>query len=184
MAKKFMVLDVEGYSTCKPYDVGFKITDKNGTTYEEYSIAIFPAVFENMQYRATHVNSQNLKSANEMAHRNIKEICNDTNKKYIKCFDIDSFFTAFIAIIQKHEINRIWAFNCSFDKSALHRLFGDSNFAILNSMVEFCDIATAILYTNLINKDYIKFCKKNGYITDKGNIQTKAEVIYRYLFSD
>lgn len=181
MSRKFIVLDVEGYSTCRPYDVGFKVLDKSGKTYEEYSTAIMPAVFDNMCYKAKVAQVSGLAAANEMAHRNIEEILNDKDGKYLKFFDIDKFFFAFIGIIQKYEIKRIWAYNCSFDKSALHRLFGDERFTILNSMVEFCDIIPAILYTRLLNADFIKFCKLNGFVTEKGNIQTKAEVVYKYL---
>ena len=36
----------------------------------------------------------------------------------------------------------------------------------------------------LLNKDYVKFCNKNGFITAKGNVMTKAEVVYRYLTND
>jgi hypothetical protein len=181
MSKKFIVLDVEGYSTCKPYDIGFKVTDKTGKTYEQHSIAVMPAIWENIQFKFEHLDNEGLKTANEMAHRNIKEILSDNKKKYIKCFDIDKLYFAFIGIIQKYKIKRIWAFNCSFDSSALHRLFGDDRFSVLCSMVEFCDIIPAILYTKLLNKDYINFCKENGFITLKGNIQTKAEVVYKYL---
>lgn len=184
MAKKFMVLDVEGYSTCKPYDLGFKITDKHGTTYAEYSIAIFPAVYENMIYKAEHRNNSKLTAAHTMAHKNISEICNDTNGKYIKCFNIESLFTAFVKILQEHNIKRIWAFNCSFDRSALLRLFGEEKFSIIQSMVEFCDIATAILHTRLINSDYVNFCKTHNFMTEKGNVRTTAEVIYKYLFDN
>lgn len=181
MSKCFIVLDVEGYSACRPYDVGFKVADRKGNTIEEYSVAVMPAVFDNMCYKSDLAHVNGLKSAHEMAHRNIEEILNDTDNKYIKCFNIDKFFTAFVGIIQKYNIKRIWAYNCSFDKAALNRLFGDEKFSIINSMIEFCDIIPAILYTKLLNKSYVKFCKKNGFITEKGNIQTKAEVVYKYL---
>lgn len=181
MSSKFMVLDVEGYSACRPYDVGFKVTDKSGKTYEEHSVAIMPATFENMCYKAGKALVSGLAGAHEMAHRNIEEICNDTQGKYIKCFDIDKFYFAFVTVIQKYNIKRIWAYNCSFDRAALNRLFGDERFNIINSMVEFCDIIPAILHTRLLNKEYIDFCKKNKFITEKGNIQTKAEVVYKFL---
>lgn len=181
MSKKFIVLDVEGYSACRPYDVGFQVVDKSGKVYERYSVAVMPAVFDNMCYKSDLLHVESLKTAHEMAHRNIEEILNDTQGKYIKCFNIEKFWTAFISIIQKYNIKRIWAYNCSFDSSALNRLFGEEKFSILCSMVEFCDIIPAILYTRLLNEDYINFCKSNGFITAKGNIQTKAEVVYKYL---
>ena len=154
MSKYFVVLDVEGYSACRPYDVGFKVADRKGNTIEEHSVAVMPAVFDNMCYKSDLAHVNGLKSAHEMAHRNIEEILNDIDNKYIKCFNIDKFFTAFVGIIQKYNIKRIWAYNCSFDKAALNRLFGDEKFSIINSMVEFCDIIPAILYTKLLDKSY------------------------------
>lgn len=158
-----------------------KLRIKAGKLFEEHSVAIMPATFENMCYKADKALVKGLMAAHEMAHRNIEEICNDVDDKYIKCFDVDKFYFAFIGIIQKYNIKRVWAYNCTFDKSALNRLFGDEKFSVISSMVEFCDIIPAILHTKLLNKEYINFCKKNGFITEKGNIQTKAEVVYKFL---
>lgn len=180
MSSKFMVLDVEGYSACRPYDVGYKISDKNGTSYAEKSFAIMPAVFDNMCYKSDMQAVKGLAGAHEMAHKNIEEILNDNKNKYNKVFDINSFYFEFLRDIQEHNIKRVWAYNCSFDKSALARLFGNK-FDIIENMVTFCDIIPAILYTKLLNKNYIDFCKSNNFVTPKGNIQTKAETVYRYL---
>ena len=62
----------------------------------------------------------------------------------------------------------------------MKRLFFDcdENFT---EKFEWLDIMTAILFTKLLTKKYVKFCRKNGFVTEKGNIQTKAEVVYRYL---
>ena len=32
-----------------------------------------------------------------------------------------------------------------------------------------------------MSKSYIEFCKGHGFMTEKGNVQTKAEVVYKYL---
>lgn len=180
MSKKFIVLDVEGYSNCCPYDVGFLVADKDGKIYEEYSVAIMPTIWENITKFFEYNTYSKMISANEMVHKNITEILSDKDNKYIKCFDTNKFFNFFVGIIAKHNIKRVWAYNCSFDKGALNRLFGE-NFPTIDNMVTFCDIIPAILHTKLLNKDYVKFCKNNNYITEKGNIQTKAEIVYRYL---
>lgn len=179
--KKFIVLDVEGYSDCRPYDVGFQVVDKSGNIYEEYSVSIMPAVEENLLKFYERRDTISLKSANEMAHRNIHEILTDTQGKYLKCYDIERFFKALLSVIVKYKVTEIWAYNVTFDRSALRRLFGEENFSILSEMVNFCDIIPAILYTKLLTKKYVKFCHENGYLTDKGNLQTKAEVVYRFL---
>lgn len=179
--KKFIVLDVEGYSNCRPYDVGFQVIDKTGYIYEEYSTAIMPAIEENLLNFYKYNNIIALKNANKMAHKNIHEILTDCNKKYLKCYDIDKFFKAMLSIIVKYKIKEIWAYNVNFDQYALYRLFGEKNFSILLKMIRFCDIIPAILYTKLLTKKYVKYCKNNNYLTEKGNIMTKAEIVYRFL---
>lgn len=182
--KKFMVLDVEGYSTCRPYDVGFRVVDKSGKVYEEYSVAFMPAIFENLCEMCRHHNNDGMRSANEMAHKNIQEILSDKDGKYKKCYSADNFFYCFMAILTKYSIKRIWAYNCTFDKGAIYRLFGEERFNIISNLVTWCDIIPAITYTYLLSADYVEFCKSNNFITEKGNIRTKAEVVYRYLTGD
>ena len=55
---------------------------------------------------------------------------------------------------------------------------------MINNLVTFYDIIPAILHTKLLTKKYVNFCNDNGYVTEKGNIQTKAEIVYRYLKND
>ena len=69
-------------------------------------------------------------------------------------------------------------YNVNFDKSALNRLFGER---FNNIELEYKDIIPAILHTKLMTKKYINFCRDNKFVTEKGNIQTKAETVYRYL---
>lgn len=179
---KFIVLDVEGYSTCKPYDVGFRVVDSKGKCYEEHSVAVMPAIEENLYTMCKYKEIEGMKDANEMCHRNIHEILTDTAQKYSKCYSIGRFWDALIMLITKHRIKRIWAYNCSFDSSALRRLFGEEKYSILCEMVSFCDIIPAILHTHLLTKKYVNFCKKNDFLTEKGNVRTKAEIVYKYLF--
>ena len=77
--KPFMVLDVEGASNCRPYNIGYIIGDKYGNIYEKRSIAILPCIWENLQ------NSNAF--TKHMTHKNIQEILNDiennnNNNKY------------------------------------------------------------------------------------------------------
>lgn len=182
--KKFIVLDVEGYSTCRPYNVGFIVGDKGGAIYEERSYAVLPAVWDNICYKVEKANVAGLKEAHEMAHRNIEEILNDNDNKYDRISDINVLFNDLLTIITKYKIKRIWAYNCTFDSGALRRLFTDEQWTIINNLITFCDIIPAILYTRLLNRDYIDFCKANGFMTEKGNVRTKAEVVYKYLTGD
>lgn len=169
--KKFIVLDVEGMSTEKPYNIGYIVADKHGEIYTKRSIAL-PSVMWN--------NLKNCFHAEKMTHRNIEEILTDfenPNFKY-KYKTIDRFYNDLLKDIAEYNIKTIWAYNVSFDKNALKRL-NEEKFSMLN--VEFADIWTAITYTTLMSKKYINWCKKNNKFTPKGYINTKAETVYQYL---
>lgn len=171
--KKFVVLDVEGGSSVRPYNVGYIITDRNGKIYYTRNAALHPCI---------HENDLNNYGAEEMERKNVTEIENDSEGKYEHFFSVEEFYKVFLEDMVKYKISKIWAFNCSFDKAAMRRLFSEHE-EIINSF-EWCDIATAILYTHLLTKKYVKFCRKNEYLTKKGNISTKAEIVYRYLTKD
>lgn len=174
--RPFMVLDVEGMSSCRPYNIGYIIADKYGNKFLEKSFAVLPCIWENLQ---------NCFQAQKMTHDNIQEILQDienSDKKYAYT-SIKEVKKMILKDITKHKVNEIWAYNCSFDKGSLSRLFAE-DFEILNNICTFYDIIPAIVHTMLLNKEYIDFCNKNGFITAKGNVMTKAEVVYRYLTND
>ena len=179
--RKFIVLDVEGYATCKPYNIGWLVGDKSGLTHRERSFAVMPAVWDNIVYKTEKQNVKGLQVAHEMTHRNIEEILCDDIGKYEKVYNSDSIFSALVEDITEFDIKRIWAYNCNFDRSAIDRLLNESQRTIINHTITWCDIIPAILHTRLLNRDYIEFCKSNNFLTDKGNIRTKAETVYKYL---
>ena len=47
--------------------------------------------------------------------------------------------------------------------------------------ISWLDIWSAIVMTKCCCKKYVKFCKKNGFMTEKGNCKTSAEVVWGYL---
>lgn len=177
MAKeRFIVLDVEGQQTCRPYNVGYIIADRYGKIYKKRSIALPQYFFENIN------NSIRTGICEEMHHKNIEEITQDFSKpkrkrKYL-ALGTNEFFKMFEKDVKKHKVKIIYAYNVTFDKGAMFRLFGE-RFADFN--FEFRDIITGILHTKLLTKRYLTFCKENGYMTEKGNYQYKAEIVYRYL---
>lgn len=174
IGKPFMVLDVEGMSTCRPYNIGYIIGDKFGNIFLERSFAILPCIWENLQ---------NCLQAKEMTHKNIQEILsdieNDTKRKYVYN-SIEEVKKLILNDCIKYHVGEIWAYNCAFDRGSLKRLFGE-DWTMLDNLVNFYDIIPAIVRTTLLNKNYVKWCNKNGFITQKGNVMTKAEIVYKYL---
>ena len=77
MSKNIIVLDVEGMSGKRPYNIGFLVADLKGHIYEEYSFAIMPAIWENLE---TAIKTVQI-APKEMTHKNIQEILQN-NKKY------------------------------------------------------------------------------------------------------
>lgn len=174
IGKPFVVLDVEGMSTCRPYNIGYIIGDKFGNIFLERSFAVLPCVWENLK---------NCLQAKEMTHKNIQEILGDiensTTRKYVYN-SIEEVKKLILNDFIKYKVNEVWAYNAAFDKSSIKRLFND-DWAMIDNLVTFYDIIPAIVHTKLLNKNYVNWCNKNGFITQKGNVQTKAEIVYKYL---
>lgn len=179
--EKFMVLDVEGMSSLVPYNVGYIIADRYGQIYKEYSYALPQNVCVNV------MRCNETQQAIEMTARNIQEILLDYGnsffKRKYKCVGNEEFKKRFIKSIKKNKVKKIYAYNVTFDKTTLKNLFGD-DFNEVFKDIKFIDIMPIVLRTNLLTKKYCNFCIANGFITEKGNIQTKAEVVYKYLFND
>lgn len=176
-AERFMVLDVEGYSTARPYNVGYIIADKYGTVYLRRSVALPSCIWENI------VSMMASRQAEEMTKANVEEILQDvenkrTRRKY-KMMSVEQFKGMFTADVELFHVKHLYAYNVTFDKGALQRLFGAQDFQKLG--LEYRDIISGIVQTRLVNKKYVAFCNDNGFITEKGNVMTKAEIVYRYL---
>ena len=180
MAKeKFIVLDVEGMSGLMPYNVGYVIADRYEKIYKERSFALPENIYINI------VRSANLNQAVEMTAGNVTDILQDFKNPFFKrkyrCVGNEELKKRLIRDIKKYNIKKVYAYNVAFDKASLKNLFGN-DFEKLE--VEFIDIIPIILRTKLLTKKYCQFCIDNGYVTEKGNIMTKAEIVYRYLFND
>lgn len=165
-----MILDVEGMQTAKPYNIGYLIADTKGNIEKKVSLAVLPSIWENLQ---------NCLPAKEMTHKNIEEILKNPNKKY-EWVDNEAAHEKFILDIMQYQIKEIWSYNVQFDRGAMSRLLG-GKINIVNNCAGWYDIWTAIISTKLLTKKYIKWCKTNGYLTEKGNPKTSAEVVYKYL---
>lgn len=172
-SKKFIVLDVEGMSNKRPYNIGYIVADRNGNVFKKRSFAILSTIIENLK---------DCEQAKEMTNKNVVEILSDIEneqRKYYYC-SINVFKRIMLKDITEFKVSEIWAYNCTFDKNSLKRLFG-SDFSELEERVAFYDIIPAILYTKLLTKKYVNFCISKGYITKAGNVQYKAEYVYQYL---
>jgi hypothetical protein len=88
-------------------------------------------------------------------------------------------------MMEKHNITRVYAYNCAFDKNALnstmkyHTANKCRNFFPYGT--EFCDIWHMACQTVLSQKRYRKFAHAHGFVSEAGNLRTSAECAYAYL---
>lgn len=172
--KKFIVLDFEGKSTERPYNVGIVVGDKHGNIYRTYQLTFSETFQEN-------ITTYSGANGDRMTHENIDYIY--THQNEFRNVTIKAFTKFFFKLIEVDNITDIWAYNMVFDKAALKRLIGEQNFTELCKKVAFYDIVPMIM-PKLLTKKYVKFCLKNRYITKANNLQTTAEIVYRYLFNN
>lgn len=178
-AEKFMVLDVEGMQNKRPYNIGYIVADRYGRIYKKHSFAFPACIWENI------AESLRIGQAVEMTKKNIQEILRDADKPHhkrkYKAVTTEQFVYQFFKEIHKYKINRIFAYNCAFDKKSIALLIGADAFAELPC--EFCDIITGLL-PRFCTKPYISFCINNGFLSPTGIAQYKAETAYKYFFGD
>lgn len=175
--KKVIVLDTEGISGKRPYNIGYLIGDLHGNIYVKRSFACMPCIWENLE-SAIRFAQENVR---EMTHKNIQEIFENPDNKYTWA-NIDEIREIFISDIISHGITEIWAYNCNFDKNGLKRLFGYDFFD--RYKVNWLDIWSAIVMTKCLSKKFVKFCKANNLVTENGNCKTSAEAVTAYLEND
>lgn len=160
--KNILLIDYEGSSRLKPYNMGIIVYNKQkGIILEKNFIML-------------DVMTKNTPNYNKFL-ANITDIP----------LDITCTFKAkrqLLEIVKSYNIKEIWAFNKSFDKSATERLF-EKNINQIPELKEITwyDIQTAIFFTKLLTKKYINFCNSNKFYTNKKHISTNAETIYKYL---
>jgi hypothetical protein len=171
--KNIIILDVEGMGTVRPYNIGYIIADTKGNIIAEKSFALPSCIWENLK---------NCFCAKEMTHKNIEEILADEKREKYRYISVEDCKDEIIEDIKEYNVSEIWAYNVAFDKGALQRLFGN-DFYKLEELCSFYDIWSAIIYTKLVNKKFVRYCKKNGFLTESGNCKTSAEVVYGYLFN-
>ena len=178
--EKFLVLDVEGFSGLKPYDVGYIIADRYGRIYKQRSFCLLPNLLENSKRNNCMDDDCKL-----MTIRNFSTIMQDNEKPKRKrkwqIVNNTEFCKIFTKEIKKFNVKNVYAFNCSFDKAMIENICKEKN---VDLSLEWRDIQTAIIFSKCKTKKYLDFCLNNNYRTPKGYARTKAETIYQYLNND
>ena len=92
------------------------------------------------------------------------------------------FICEFIELIEEYNVTHLIAYNLPFDIRALNNTsmkYIQGEF--IGENIEKLDVWSVACELLCNTEKYKKFCKENGYISEKGNYKTSAEIVYRYI---
>ena len=85
--------------------------------------------------------------------------------------------------IKDYGINEIIAYNCNFDLTAINltnNLIRGKDCKLFDNMQK-TDLYTVFCNCMKSRKDYERFCRRNGYFTQKGFLKTSAEIAIKFI---
>ena len=178
--KYVLVVDTETANSIEyplPYDFGWAVVDtETGEIMEEASYLC----------REIFLNKEMMDSAyfSEKVPKYWEDVAKGTRK-------INALMTIrkkVRACMKKYNIHQVCAYNMGFDKRAT---INDTRYVTDNFIKWFFPVKTEFICiwhmacTSFLNtSEYINFAKTHGFVSKAGNIQTSAEVAYRYLKND
>lgn len=180
MKKEFLlVLDTETANTVEqplPYDIGYAITDRQGNIQLQRSFVIAEIFLENRDLMKTAYYAEK-----------IPQYWDDIKSGKRKLKKFYNIRQQILEDMKTYNIKKVGAYNMGFDKKALNN---DMKYITKNYRwffphgTEFFCIWHMACTTILNRPSYIKFCQKNGFVSEAGNIQTSAECAYRYIIKN
>jgi len=175
--KKILVFDTEtagGFAAPLVYDVGGVVMDSSGFIHHRFHYAVLDII----------------------GNPHIMDTAYYAEKMPLYWLAVQDHITGVIpfsevlrkltAIIDLYEIDTIAAYNFNFDNRALAStcMYLYDNKKWLNREVKFACIWAGACDSIMNTQKYAKWAHKNGYISEKGNPQTSAEVCFRYITGD
>lgn len=178
--KKYMiVLDIETANSTEDaiaYDVGFAVVDKNGRVYESYSFMtaeMFLDYFDDEIMKAAYYADK------------LPQYWKDYRNQKRKLASIYTIRKILKEVCNRWNIKEIWAYNAYFDKTGCNRTL---RYLTKSKMrwffpygIEIKCIWNFACSTLCKQKNFFKFCLRNNFVSDSGNLQTSAEVVYAYM---
>ena len=159
------------------YDCGWAIVDKRGKVYKTRSFVNSDIFLQEKELMNSAYYAQKI----PMYWEDIK------NGKRV----LTSFYNirkALLEDIKEYNVKEIYAHNMRFDYGTLtttQRWLTKSKYRYFFPQdVTICD--TLKMTRDVISKmpSYKRFCQENGYITKNGQVQLKAETLYRFITKD
>ena len=174
--KLYMVLDTETVTSARTvFDLGYRIIDRKGNVYETGSYVVSETV-ATVDGIVSMVTDSFTKTK---APRYIMSLICETGE--FTMVDFATMRETINDVIARYN-PVLAAYNITFDLNALNKtsqkLLGVDFF---DRMPELFDIWAAAMSTICKAARYIQFIADNGITTDKGNPQTGAEAVYKFI---
>ena len=173
----YLVCDIETANHAEDalaYDVGLAIIDRNGTVYEKHSFICREIFFDEADLMQSAYYARKIPEYYEGIA--------DGSRKVATLYEIRSIV---FDLYKKWNYKAIMAYNAYFDNSGLNRT---QRYITKSKYRWFFPYGVPVhciwhmaCQTICSMKKYHKFCTDNGFISKSGNIQTSAEVVYRFL---
>ena len=178
--EKFLVLDIETTNSLDDnlaYDISFLVGDRKGETYEEFNYTIYDIFVKEKELMQSAYYAEKI----PMYEKAIKD-------KSSKLVQLTTVRKKIFEMCKKYNIKKIYMYNASFDYRGCNKTL---RYITKSKMrwffpygVEICCIWHIACQTICNRMDYAKFCLDNEFYSKAENMQTSAEVVYRFLSND
>lgn len=174
--QNFLLLDVEtagGLGNPLIYDLGFAVVNREGKVLTKHSFLIEEIFNEptlmNSAYYAEKIPSY------------VNELKNRKHKIVPFAYAIKVMMNA----VKAHNVETVSAYNLAFDLRALNstsKYLKGKGFTFYNK-IQLCiwSLACEVLFTQ---KTYQKVARREGWVSQAGNVKTSAEMAFRYITGD
>lgn len=173
----YLVCDIETANHAEDalaYDVGLAIIDRNGAVYEKHSFICREIFFDEADLMQSAYYARKIPEYYEGIA--------DGSRKVATLYEIRLIV---FDLYKRWNYKAIMAYNAYFDNSGLNRT---QRYITKSKYRWFFPYGVPVhciwhmaCQTICSMKKYHKFCTDNGFVSKSGNIQTSAEVVYRFL---
>ena len=173
----YLVIDTETANTIEqplPYDIGYAICDRYGNIVVERSFVVAEIFLDHKEMMKSAYFAEKIPHYWEDIKNGTREIKSIFNiRKQIK------------ADMKEWNVKKVGAYNMGFDKRALNNVIRYCSKSLIRWFfpfgTEYFCIWHMACQVVLNSTSYIKFALQNGFVSEKDNILTSAEVCYRFL---
>ena len=179
MRKVFAILDIETITDARlAFDVAWIICDSKGNVLERYNALV--SEIANAPFGFSLIARDRFMGGKHDFYRDAIVFHGITIKPFAE------IAADFAAISKRYNARTVMcAYNGKFDYGVLNdnmQMYCGADF--FTADVEIVDILTVALSTICDSNKFVRWCLLNGFVTEKGNVKTTAEIVYAYLMRD